>query len=386
MPELSPAPAPLAPRFQGRLDATRAELKRLSEALARRPHPEERAVLAGALLGTTGYLLRRSGAFAADTAALDAALAALPREDLQAWLAGASAAGLRRALQHAADAAFEAALGEEEGERERYQTTAMEGLAERERLASALHALDRWEQLQGPLDDRARRRREALLSETSRIDASLRNTAVTLAHLNEERRAERDLLDEPLREGAWWYSRHAGNDDLAALPFGAPVSLAPSPRATAALQAVHTPPTRHLSEEELWAFDLGLLDENQRAWVHRHSLSCADCKQAIRALSEGEQAIHEALGQSPPRQAAETDHEVVFDHPQFRVLAFSGKKPRLVLEEKRPGSLASAQPLAGIKPRRLRDGFEFQLPPRLREPLRLRVALSGGEELTVPVG
>lgn len=383
MPDLSPAPSALAPRFQGRLDATRAELRRLSEALARRPHPEERAVLAGALLGAAGYLLRRSRAFA--DPAVEAQLAALPREDLQAWLASASASGLRRALQHAADAAFEAALSEDEGEREGHHTAAMEGLAERERLASALHATDRWEQLQGPLEERARRRRDTLLGEIARIDASLRSTAVTLTHLNEERRAERDLLDEPLREGAWWYSHHAQNDDLANLPFGAPASRAPSPRATAALLAVQAPPTRHLSEDELWAFDLGLLDENQRAWVHRHSLACADCKQAIRALSEGEQALHEALGLTPPRQSVETDHEVVFDHPQFRVLTFSGKKPRILLEEKRPGALSGAQPLAGVKPRRLTNGFEFQLPARLREPLRLRVALSGGEELAVPV-
>jgi hypothetical protein len=39
-----------------------------------------------------------------------------------------------------------------------------------------------------------------------------------------------------------------------------------------------------------------------------------------------------------------------------------------------------------VKPRRVRNGFEFQLPPRHREPLRMRVTLTSGEELTVPVG
>lgn len=392
MPDLTDADASgpvVFSRARGRLDATHAELKRLSEALARRPHPEERAILAGALLGTTGYLLRRTRASTASPGAANSPehiLAELPREDVQSWLTGASAAGLRRTLQQAADAAFEAALSEEEGEREGYKESALEGLAERERLASVLHALGRWEQLHGALDDRARRRRDALAHEIARVDEALRSSAVALTHLNDERRAERDLLDQPLRSTSWWYGHLADSDELAAITLGASPTLSSLPRALELLDVASNPPTRHLSPEELWALDLGTLGDDQRAWVQRHAASCAGCRRDLQALSDGEEALLETLGLSAPRQAVETEHEVIFEHPQFRVLAFRAtRKPRLVLEEKRQGALASAHPLAGVKPRRLRNGFEFQLPPRGKEPLRLQVLLASGEEVSVPV-
>ncbi|MCU0654862.1 MAG: hypothetical protein MUF64_06110 [Polyangiaceae bacterium] len=374
----------------GGLESSLHELQRAAAALARRPPPEERAALAGALLGAAGWLLRRSLAVQtaglAPPSALDELLLQLPREDLHAWLAGASSAGLLRALRQAQDDAFEAALAEAEDEQDLLLRRATEGLAERDHLASQLHAVARFQQLAGPLDDRARRRLDALRDDAARIDRSLRPGSVALASLNETRRAHRDLLDEPLRADAWWYSHLADRDDLASLPFSSSPPDTASPRVAQAFQNLHTPPSRHLSGDELWDLEMGLLDPNQRAWVHRHALSCADCKQLLQALADGEEAIHEALGQASPRPQVEIDHEVVFEHPQFRVLAFSSKKPRLVLEEKRPGALADAQPLAGVKPRRVRNGFEFQLPPRHREPLRMRVTLTSGEELTVPVG
>jgi hypothetical protein len=390
MPELTPdtsGPA-LPPQVRGRLASSRAELLRLADALAQRPHPEERAILAGALLGTAGYLLRRSRAVASvdlDPSSPERVLGDLPRDDLHAWLAVASTAGLRRTLQKAADSAFEAALADDDAERERLREIALDGLAERERLASALHALDRWEHLHGPLDDRARRRRDALALEASRIDDSLRASSVALTHLNDERRTERDTLEDLFRASSWWYTHHADRDDLAALPLGASPSLGASPRASAAIRVVNDPPTRHLSSEELWAFELGTLDGDQHAWLQRHTASCAECRRAMQALSEGEEAIQEALGQ-PARVASESDHELIFDHPQLRVLASRvAKKNRILLEEKLPGAIAAVHPVGGVKPRKLRQGFELPLPPRSKEPPRLRLVLASGEELQIPL-
>lgn len=393
MPELTDpaASGSLHPRFRDRLDASHAELLRLSGALAKRPHPEERAILAGALLGTAGYLMRRSRMLSSldkNTSDVEQVLSTLPKEDVNAWLADASASGLKMTLKRAADAAFEAGLSEDEKEREDHTNQALEGLAERERLAGALQALGRWEQLQGPLEERASRRRDALTAEVGRIDTALRSSSIALAHLNDERRAERDLLEENLRADAWWYSHHAENNDLSAMILGAsPSTLAQPARVTEALKATQTPPSRHLSSEELWDFDLGLLGEDQRAWVHRHTSACADCRRALQALSEGDEAINEALGLPAARPQAERETEVVFEHPLFRVLALqNSKKPRIILEEKKAGALSSALPMAGIKPRRLRNGYEFQLLSRPQGTLRLQVVLATGEKLSVPVG
>jgi hypothetical protein len=391
MPDLTPdtsGPA-LPPQVRGRLASSRAELLRLADALVQRPHPEERAILAGALLSTAGYLLRRSRAVASadlDPAYPECVLGDLSRDDLQAWLTVASVAGLRRTLQKAADSAFEAALADDADERERLREIALEGLAERERLASALHALDRWELLHGPLDDRARRRRDALALEASRIDDSLRASSVALTHLNDERRIERDSLEDSFLASSWWYARHADRDDLAALTLGVSPNLTSSPRVSAAIRIVNDPPKRHLSAEELWAFECGFLDGDQQAWLQRHTASCGECRRAMQALSEGEEVIiQEALGQ-PARIASKSEHELIFDHPQLRVLASRvAKKSRILLEEKHPGVIAAVHPVGGIKPRKLRQGFELALPLRNKEPLRLRLVLVSGEELLIPL-
>ncbi|MCS6899397.1 MAG: hypothetical protein NZX77_06465 [Polyangiaceae bacterium] len=395
--------------MQSRLASSRAELLRITEALARRPHPEERAILTGTLLGTIGYLLRRPCLLTSTDLPptdLDRILADLPREDLQAWLASASVTELRRTLQRAADAAFESTLAEEETEQESLREIALEGLAKRERLASIFHALDRWQQLHGPLDERARRRYDALALEASRIDDSLRASSVALTPLNDERRAERDVLQETFRASSWWYTRHADRDDLAALPLGASPSLFPlSPRTSAVLQILKAPPSRHLSSDELWASELGTLEEHQRAWIQRHTASCASCHRALQALNEGEEAIREALrqlrqGATPRDQEAPRrrswgvvtsgsipkDQEVLFDHPRFRVLACPiAENSRILIEEKQPRAVATVHPVGGLKPRKVRQGFELTLPSHGKEIPRLRLVLASGEEIVAPL-
>jgi|GEM_PF-1086082 len=384
--------SPLSPALRGRLDAHRNELRRLHDALAQRPHPEERAILAGALLGASGYLIRRSRALTAegrgDLVTVDAALKSLAREDIAAWLARASTAGLRQALQRAADAAFEVALSDDD-EREGHKEAALEGLAERETLAATLTALRRWEEQNSPLEDRSARRRDALEAEAKNADDALRKAAFALTPLNPERRAERDLLDGAHQHEAWWYALQADNDEAVALMTGSPTHtsfLHDQPQVSQAIQLAQSPPRRHLSEEELWAYDLGAMNKDQRSWVSRHAASCPDCKRALRALSEGEDAINEALGAAPLRSqpaAIEPDQEVAFEHQHFRALVFrSAKKIRLVIEEKTPGSLRAVSP--SLKPRRLRGGFEVQLRPAARtEPAtsRLTVTLAAGDDV-----
>lgn len=386
------APAVPAPRptFRRRLDATMTDLTHTAAALARRPHPDERAILAGALLGAAGHLLRRGKALTSEQqSAADDALEGLQREDIALWLGGATATGLRQTLQRAADAAFEVGLSDDDGEREDHRNAALEGLAEREHMAALLQASRRWESIHGALDERHRRRRDALEAEINAVDSALRKTAVALVHLNDDRRSERDLLDDEARSSAWWYGLHADDDRLGAVFTSQKMPAGAAGRPALAL--VQTPPRRHLSEDDLWAYDLGLLGDEQRSWVNRHTSSCHECKRALRALQEGESAIHEALGVAPskPALAPELEQEAAFEHAHFRAFVTrTSKKARLFVEEKTPGALAALTPVtAHLKPRRLRGGFELQiqLASTQATSLKLRATLARGDDVTFEI-
>ncbi|RYE94166.1 MAG: hypothetical protein EOO75_02665, partial [Myxococcales bacterium] len=269
----------------GPLDPHRQELQRLAAALAHRPQPDERAILAGALLTTVGHVLRRSQ-LAGDVVlgAAQEALAAVQRDDVQAWLGRASAAGLASVLRRAVDAAFEVALDDTDEERSQHREAALEGLAERERLAASLAGLGAWEQrYPAALDDRARRRREALNDEAKRIDQTLKASASALAALQDERRAERDQLDATCRDECWWYCRHVDDDALLGLLTGTSVDVPGlDPRMRSAMQTLENPPRRHLTADELWDYDLGLLDEAKASWIRHRAADCPDWRRGRR--------------------------------------------------------------------------------------------------------
>lgn len=385
---------PLSPASLARLDAHRSEFQKLSEALGQHRYPEERAILAGSLLGAAGYLLRRSKALAADgkgEPAVDAALKRLPREDVAAWLNRATLDGLKQSLLAAADAAFEVALSEQNEEREEMGEAAMGGLGEREKMEAMVVALRRWEELCGALDERPRQKRTAIENELKNIDKETRTTARALATINDSRRAERDLLDREHIDGSWWYALRSDCDDLVALLTGRSFDCHhcdACKRDSKASRQVEAPPPRHLSQDDLWNYDLGLLSREQRSWVNRHAAGCSSCKDALRALADGEAAIAEASEAPGKRAEVEPLSEVAFEHGRFRVLVMrAGRRSRLLLEEKSPGALLRVQ-LAGQgqKPRRIKGGFEVQISGR-SEPVRasLRASLAGGEEVAFEV-
>lgn len=374
-----------------RMETIYEEVVRLSEILPRTHPTEERPILIGSLLENAGYLLRRPQALASvkkNSTVVDKILFTLSEEDLRSWFENASLTGLKATLKQAVENAFEAGLSEQKEERERFVNLAMEGLAKRERFAGVLRSLARWEQQHGPLASDLHHRHQVLQAEINKVDTALRSSTLSLEFVDEERRAERDLLEESLREGAWWYSATSENNDFSAMVLGAsPTTLARSSRVIEVLQTTKTPPQRHISSEELWSFDLGLLNEEQRAWMHRHSLSCKECRQALMMLSEGEEAIEEALHLPEESLRKHRKQGEVFDHPLFRVqLLFSGKKHRLWLEEKREGVLSQASLTNGSPLRRIASGYELQLSSRPQRSQRLRVTLTTGEEILIPLG
>ncbi|WP_225410080.1 hypothetical protein [Stigmatella hybrida] len=311
----------------------------MSEALSR--YQSRRHQLAGASLsvGSTleiaGELLRRSGTL--DTEGVKPALLALSHAQLETWLKGLNPGDLRATLLRAAEEAIEVALGDGGEEAELWRASAMEGLGARDRAASALRALREWEGLHGELQGEAAQLKAHFLQALGNIDTALLPRARWFIPLNPYRREERDLLDETERNRAWWFSARAHCDDLVA------AWMAPSAAHSSHLEscsecredleetaAVDNPPGHHLSEDDLWRFDMGTLSGSERARVDAHAGKCAECAQALLALDEGDAAIEEALGQEVGTSGARTSRASLSPRPGAR-----HPEQREVLEERR---------------------------------------------------
>jgi hypothetical protein len=254
----------------------------------------------GELLEVVGDVLRRSDRLG--TEGVEEALKGLPRAEVEAWLRSQKPQALQPLLLRAAEESMEAALGEEGEESELWRASALEGLAARDRVASAARALVTWEMLKGPLDGDAAAARERFLGTLGQLDTALRPRARWFIPLNDERRAERDLLDPVERPGAWWFSARAGCDDLVASWTGRPLKHPEHLKDCAGCRAdladttvVDSPPRRHLTDDELWRLDAGEMNREERERVEAHTAGCGECAQAVLALEEGDAAIEEAL-------------------------------------------------------------------------------------------
>jgi hypothetical protein len=254
----------------------------------------------GELLEVVGDVLRRSDRLG--TEGVEEALKGLPRSEVEAWLRNQKPQALQPLLLRAAEESMEVALGEEGEEAELWRASALEGLASRDRAASAARALVTWEMLKGPLDGDAAAARERFLGTLGQLDTALRPRARWFIPLNDERRAERDLLDPVERPGAWWFSARAGCDDLVASWTGRPLKNPEHLRECAGCRAdradtavVDSPPRRHLTDDELWRLDAGEMNREERERVEAHTAGCGECAQAVLALEEGDLAIEEAL-------------------------------------------------------------------------------------------
>jgi hypothetical protein len=248
---------------------------------------------------------------------------------------------LQPVLLKAAEEAVEAALDGGE-EAELWRASALEGLAARDRAASAATALAAWEGLHGALDGEGAQLRDRFLSALGTLDSSLRPRARWFIPLNPQRRQERDILEPAEQEAAWWFSSRAGCDDLVASWTGRPQGFSPHTQSCSDCRAdladsavVDTPPRRHLSADDLWRFDMGLMTEDERSRVDAHTARCGECAQAVLALGEGEEAIDEALEldaeEGTVGQAARSSREAVPRRPSAARLP----EQRETLEERR---------------------------------------------------
>jgi hypothetical protein len=344
---------------------------------------------AGGTLEAAGDLLRRSSRAGAE--GVEPALRALTRPQVETWLQSVKPAELRTRLLKAAEEAVEVALGEDGEEAELWRTSAMEGLTARDRAASAARALGQWEALHGPLTGEAARRRTEFLQALGNIDAALLPRARWFIPLNPQRREERDMLDPNERTQAWWFSARADCDDLVATWTQQSRSLTPHLQSCAECSAdlvetaaVDQPPRRHLSSDELWRLDMGMMSPDERARMDAHTAQCSACAQAVLALEEGDEAIEEALdmeAEGAGSPAARTSRAPVprrpgARHPEQREVLEERRDFRVLLVRERQRVKLLVQPLSGrtvtaavflspgkpsLKPTQGPEGISFEL-------------------------
>ncbi|MDY7229190.1 hypothetical protein [Hyalangium rubrum] len=332
----------------------------LSRYQARRQQLTGGSASVGGTLEAAGDLLRRGARLG--TQGVEPSLRALTRPQIETWLQSLKPAELRTTLLRAAEEAVEVALGEGSEEAEMWRASAMDGLVARDRIASAARALGEWEALQGSLTGEAAERRTSFLQALGNIDAALRPRARWFIPLNPHRREERDLLDSNERSQSWWFSARAECDELVASWTGKSGALGAHLQSCAECRAdladaavVEQPPRRHLSSDELWRFDLGLLSVDERARMEAHTAKCADCAQAVLALEEGDTAIEEALeleaegaaGPGARTSSAPVPRRPGARHPERREVLEERRDFRVLLVRERQRVRLLVQPLAG---------------------------------------
>lgn len=312
------------------------------------------------VLEAAGDLLRRASR--TGTEGVEAALRGLGRPQLEGWLRAQKPQALKAVLLKAAEEAVEAALDGGE-EAELWRASALEGLAARDRAASAARALAAWEGLHGALQGESAQLRDSWLSALGTLDSSLRPRARWFIPLNPQRRQERDLLEPAEQDTAWWFSSRAGCDDLVATWTGRPQSPTSHLQSCSDCRAdmadtatVDAPPRRHLSADDLWRFDMGLLTEDERSRIDAHTARCGECAQAVLALGEGDEAIEEALemdaeegtvGQAARSSRAPVSHRAAARHPEQREVLEERREFRVVLVRERQRVRLLVQPLSG---------------------------------------
>ncbi|MCE9669581.1 hypothetical protein LY474_17440 [Myxococcus stipitatus] len=332
----------------------------MSRYTARRQQLAAGASSPGVVLEAAGDLLRRSRKVG--TEGVEQALRGLGRREVETWLQAQKPQALQPVLLRAAEEAVEVVLdGGEEAEMWRH--SALEGLAARDRAASAAVALAAWEALHGPLEGEAAGSRDRYLEGLGTLDSALRPRARWFIPLNPQRRQERDLLEPAEQDKAWWFSERASCDDLVTTWTGAQTQT-PHLQGCADCRAdiadaapVDAPPRRHLTEEDLWRFDMGLMSEDERSRVDAHTARCGECAQAVLALGEGDDAIEEALemedGEAMVSRAARTSRAPVSQrpsaarHPEQREVLEERRDFRVVLVRERQRVRLLVQPLSG---------------------------------------
>lgn len=339
-----------ATRYATRL----TELEALQHELETGKRPGDGAVVVGLLLEAAGDVLRRRKALNATMASVTKPLGVIPELALRSWCEGVSVEELASKLKRAASQAVEAAIPDSPEAGEAMAQFAVQDLQARDRLESALVALEALGNA-GRRDarDLAARLRKAV----GGVDKVCRASVASLTALNGTRRAEAALIDPEFRGQAWWYSERTGiDDDSLVQVLGGEVKGSMPSEFKSANSEVSRKRGRPVSFDDLLRFDLGLASPGEREVIRLQADQDPELKLSLAAMDAAEAAIAEetAGDASAVRQVAaaapvfspverSSTPEIIEERAEFKVLLFRSKKNvQVVVQPHRLDRLAAA--------------------------------------------
>lgn len=348
--------APTRDRYSARVE----ELESLKHELEGGKRPGDPGPLVGRVLEAAGDLLRRTTAVRADGALVTGVLGLIPEAGLKSWSDGVQLPELRSRLQRAASQAVEAALPDTPEDGERLAGWAMQDLHTRDRLESALVAL---EALAAKGRGDAKVLSERLRRAVEDVDAACRPSAPALSALNGHRRGEAALLDDGHRARAWWFAERSGIDDDALVRVLGGEATGRLPAAEKRADGIVSKKrARRITYDELFRFDLGLSTTAEAEVLKRQAAEDAELKRVMAAMEEGERAIEELTKDDPPLRSAPVPlpveprgsaPEVIEERTEFKVLVFRTKaRVQVVVQPRRPDRFAAAAVFRSDEPER----------------------------------
>ncbi|PZR10820.1 MAG: hypothetical protein DI536_19295 [Archangium gephyra] len=327
-----------------------AELEALQHELAAGKRPGDGAVVVGLLLEAAGDVLRRAGTLGVKTAAIVEPLQSIPELSLRSWADGVAVEDMAMKLKRAASQAVEAAIPDSPEAGEAMTRFAVQDLQSRDRLESALVAL---EALGAGGRSDAKTLAARLRGSVAGVDRECRGSVVSLTALNGPRRAEASLLDQAYRQQAWWYSERTGieDDELVRVLGGETKGSVPSELKTANT-TVTRKRSRPVNADDLLRYDLGLATPVEREVIRLQADADPELKLALAAMAAGEAAIEELSreeeGSAPrvvpfPATVERSAPEIIEERSEFKVLLFRSKKNvQVVVQPHRQDRFAAA--------------------------------------------
>ncbi len=344
------------PSSREKYAARLTELEALHHELSAGKRPGDGAVVVGLLLEAVGDVLRRKSALGISPAAVIAPLSAISEPSLKAWADGVEVKDLAARLKRAASHAVEAAIPDSPEDGATIAQWAVQDLQARDRLESALVAL---ETMARPDATRLLTR---LRDAVTAVDQSCRGTVVSLTALNGARRAEASLLDGEFRGAAWWYSERTGiDDDQLVQVLGGEVKGSMPAEFKTANAEVTRKRGRPVRFDDLFRLDLGLATAAEREAIRLQADGDPELKLALAAMDAAESAITEETKDevlapaTVPAFAVEraSAPEIVEERSEFKVLLFRSKKNvQVVVQPHRLDRFAAAAVFRSDEPDR----------------------------------
>jgi len=375
------------------------ELESLKVELENPKRPGDSAPVVSRVLEAAGDLLRRTTSTPCEPKLIQGVLSLLPGAGLKSWGEGVEVQDVQQKLERAASHAVEAVLPEADDDASTLVGWAMQDLMARDRLESALVALET-----APRED-AKALGARIRQQLTPVDAIGRRGVASLTALNTERRAEAGLLDARCRPQAWWLTERSGIEDdglVKVLSGEAKGSLGPAERE--ADRTVRAKRPRSASFDELFRFDLGLSTPAETTVIRSQAEQDPELKLVLAAMAAGDEAIDEVTQGEPsvlsslsPAVSSEpkSTFQVVTERAEFKVLVFRSKAQlQVVVQPRHHDRFATAAVYLAHEPNRAvpsapgEHGLYFDLgkPARtMGSVARVVVKLTDGQSISTEV-